>query len=92
MTKELIKTFPKLGLNLGSAPSETTSKTALSKTTIEVSFAYFNCETNVKETTITNHCSIMAQTNAVLKNEKWKLYGKKLVETKTAQNASTFEL
>ena len=64
---------------------------------IDIVFADFEGESNVVETTITYLCSIIVRTNEILKkdtnsNRNTKIYRKKLVETKTAQNASPFEL
>ena len=58
-TKELIKSFSNLGIKLVSIPRETTRNTMLSKSTLGIVFADFNCEINVTETTITDFCSII---------------------------------
>ena len=42
----------------------------LTKTTIDIVFADFNCESNVIETTITDYCSIIVRTGKNLKNDR----------------------
>ena len=69
ITTELIEAFYNLGFNLISTPNETTRNSTLTKTTFDIVFADFNCESNVFETTTTDHCSTIVQTNKNLKND-----------------------
>ena len=68
ITTELIVAFSNLGFNLNSTQNETTRNTILIKSTIDIVYAYFNCVSNIVETTIADHCSITMRTKKNPKN------------------------
>ena len=67
ITTELVEAFSNPCFNLISTPDETTRNMTLSKSTTDIVFADFNCESNVLETNVGDHCCIIVRSKKNLK-------------------------